>query len=272
MTQASGEDQSERQASQDRSQDQSDRQGNGYPVVFQDVGKSFGEKHVLDCVSFAVSPGEALCLLGRSGTGKSVTLKLMIGLIKADRGKVLIEGEDLGALDEDGLSRVRRRMGYMFQNAALFDSFSLHDNLALPLRRLARGKSKDEQEDAIQQTLQQVGLEKDGGKMPVELSGGMLKRAGLARALVLEPEILLVDEPNSGLDRITSHEISDLLLKVKHERKTTMVIVTHDLEGARAVGDRFAVLDQGKLAALGTPDELAGSDNDLVKQIIGVDQ
>ena len=238
-------------------------------IAFQDVSKAFSQRTVLEGVSFAVASGEALCILGRSGTGKSVTLKLMIGLLKADQGKVIIQGDDLGPMDEDGLSQVRRKMGYMFQSAALFDSFTLHDNLALPLRRLAKNKDPNQIENSIKESLQQVGLEKDGGKMPIALSGGMLKRAGLARALVLQPEILLVDEPNSGLDRITSSEISDLFLKVKKERHTTMVIVTHDLESARKIGDRFAVLDQGKLVGIGTPDELAHSDNEVVKQLIG---
>lgn len=237
-------------------------------IAFEDVSKGFNRRAILEHVSFSVAPGEALCILGRSGTGKSVTLKLMIGLLKADQGKVLIQGKDIGLLDSDGLSQVRRKMGYMFQNAALFDSYTLYDNLALPLRRLAKDTHTQVVEKSIQEALQQVGLDKDGGKMPVALSGGMLKRAGLARALVLQPEILLVDEPNSGLDRITSSEISELLLKVKHERHTTMVIVTHDIEGARRIGDRFAILDQGNLVGLGTPDELAHSDNEVVKQLI----
>ncbi len=245
------------------------RQSPGGPAIeFEGVWKAFDRRCILEDVSFSVGKGEALCLLGRSGTGKSVTLKLMIGLIKADKGKVLVQGDDITAFDEKELSRVRRKMGYMFQNAALFDSFTLHDNLALPLRRLDRNRCAEDIEKAIKEALEQVGLAKDGGKMPVALSGGMLKRAGLARALVLEPEILLVDEPNSGLDRITSLEIDELLLKVKTERKTTMVIVTHDIEGARRIGDRFAVLDQGRLVGLGTPDELADNKNEVVKKLV----
>ena len=245
------------------------RQSPGGPAIeFEGVWKAFDRRCILEDVSFSVGKGEALCLLGRSGTGKSVTLKLMIGLIKADKGKVLVQSDDITAFDEKELSRVRRKMGYMFQNAALFDSFTLHDNLALPLRRLDRNRCAEDIEKAIKEALEQVGLAKDGGKMPVALSGGMLKRAGLARALVLEPEILLVDEPNSGLDRITSLEIDELLLKVKTERKTTMVIVTHDIEGARRIGDRFAVLDQGRLVGLGTPDELADNKNEVVKKLV----
>jgi phospholipid/cholesterol/gamma-HCH transport system ATP-binding protein len=238
-------------------------------IAFENVSKVFNQRIVLDRVSFSVASGEAVCILGRSGTGKSVMLKLMIGLMKADSGKVLVEGDDMTALAEQGLSRVRKKMGYMFQNAALFDSFTLHDNLGMPLWRLDKKKSDLEIEAAIQESLLQVGLEKDGDKMPIQLSGGMLKRAGLARALVLKPQILLADEPASGLDRITSSEITDLLVKVKAQRHTTMIIVTHEIEGARRIADRFAVLDHGNLIGLGTPDELADHGNELVKRLVG---
>jgi phospholipid/cholesterol/gamma-HCH transport system ATP-binding protein len=238
-------------------------------IVFEQVDKGFNGRKVLDLVSFSVARGEALCILGRSGTGKSVTLKLMIGLLKADGGKVLVEGEDMATLDEEGLAKVRRKMGFLFQGAALFDSFTLNQNLALPLHRLDRTKSRDEIERAVENVLREVGLEKDGEKMPSTLSGGMQKRAGLARALVLKPDILLADEPTSGLDRITAGEIDDLLMKVKAERSTTMVIVTHNVHGARKLGDKFAVLDQGRLLAFGTPEELDGEhDNRLLQEFI----
>jgi phospholipid/cholesterol/gamma-HCH transport system ATP-binding protein len=237
-------------------------------IVFAQVSKAFGHNTPLRDVSFTVPRGKALCILGRSGTGKSVTLKLMIGLLKADRGKVLIDGEDIGTLDEDGLSRVRRKMGFLFQSAALFDSFSLGDNLALPLHRLDKTKSKDEIKTIVDQALDEVGLKKDKDKLPVELSGGMRKRAGLARALVLKPEILLADEPSSGLDRITSSEIDELLMKVKTERHTTVVVVTHDIRGARRLGDHFAILDQGDLVGFGTASELEKSENKLVREFI----
>ena len=225
-------------------------------IAFDHVCKGFGDRKVLDGISFEIATGEALCILGRSGTGKSVSLRLMIGLIKADSGKVMVMDQDVASLDGKGLSAMRRKMGFLFQNAALFDSFCVKDNLALPLHRLEKQRSQSDIDDAVQETLKQVGLENDGLKMPSELSGGMQKRAGLARALVLEPEILLVDEPSSGLDRITASEIDELLLKVKTERHTTIVIVTHDIHGARRVGDKFAVLDEGKLLGFGTPKEL----------------
>ena len=243
-------------------------QASGATIAFEQVEKGFDGRKILDKVSFTVAQGEALCILGRSGTGKSVTLKLMIGLLKADAGTVLVAGEDMSTLEENGLAKVRRKMGYLFQSAALFDSFTLNENLAMPLHRLDRNKSPEEIKRAVEETLGEVGLEKDGNKMPTALSGGMQKRAGLARALVLQPEILLVDEPASGLDRITASEIDDLLIKVKTERHTTMVIVTHDVHGARKIADKFAVLDQGRLLAFGTPKELDSRNDKRLQQFI----
>ena len=243
-------------------------QASGAAIAFEAVEKGFDGRKVLDKVSFTVTRGEALCILGRSGTGKSVTLKLMIGLLTADAGKVLVTGEDMSALDENGLAKVRRKMGYLFQSAALFDSFTLNENLCMPLHRLDRSKTPEEIKRIVEETLRKVGLERDGNKMPAALSGGMQKRAGLARALVLQPEILLVDEPSSGLDRITASEIDDLLMKVKTERHTTMVIVTHDVHGARKIANKFAVLDQGRLLAFGTPEELDRRNDHHLQQFI----
>ena len=174
----------------------------------------------------------------------------------------------MATLDEEGLMRVRRKMGYLFQSAALFDSFTLNQNLCMPLHRLDPNRSPEDVNHAVEQTLREVGLEKDGNKMPKALSGGMQKRAGLARALVLQPKILLVDEPASGLDRITASEIDDLLIKVKTERHTTMVIVTHDVHGARKIADKFAVLDQGQLLAFGPPAELDKRQDSRLQQFI----
>ena len=234
-------------------------------VALDHVSKAFGEKQVLRDITFSVARSEAICLLGRSGIGKSVTLKLIIALAKPDAGHIWIDGEDITELKRQDLSRVRRKMGFLFQNGALFDFLNLHDNLALPLRRLTQ-KTDQEIEDSIERALHQVGLSGDKEKMPNELSGGMLKRAGLARALVLEPQILLVDEPSSGLDYITSSEIDDLLLEQK--RHTTMIIVSHDVHGARRICDRFAVLDQGRLAAIGKPEDLEHHENETVRRLV----
>jgi phospholipid/cholesterol/gamma-HCH transport system ATP-binding protein len=241
--------------------------GGSAAVVFEHVSKSFGAKQVLHEVSFDVRAGEALCILGRSGTGKSVTLKLIISLIKPDQGKIWVEEDEITHLGESELSRVRRKMGFLFQDAALFDSLTLYENLALPLLRLT-GKSQEEVDFAIDQVLRQVGLAGDKKKMPSELSGGMRKRAGLARALVLEPKILLADEPSSGLDRITSSEIDDLLLKQKEEHKTALIVVTHDVRGARRVGDRIVVLDEGRLIADGSFAQIEHSENEVARHLV----
>jgi phospholipid/cholesterol/gamma-HCH transport system ATP-binding protein len=235
--------------------------------MFDHVSKSFGPKQVLNDVSLSVHAGEALCILGRSGTGKSVTLKLIISLLKPDTGKIWIEQDEVTQLHAAELSRIRRKMGLLFQDAALFDSLTLYENLALPLERLTH-KTPTEVDFMVDKVLGQVGLAGDKSKMPSELSGGMRKRAGLARALVLEPRILLADEPSSGLDRITATEIDELLLGQKTEHSTTLIIVTHDVHGARRVADRVAVLDQGRLVAHGTVAEVEGSESDVARNLI----
>ena len=236
-------------------------------VIFDRVSKAFGSKQVLRDVSFKVTAGEILCILGRSGTGKSVTLKLLISLLKPDSGQVWVDGDEVTRLKEAELSKVRRKMGFLFQDAALFDSLTLYDNLALPLHRLT-DKTQDEIDSIVDSVLGQVGLAGDKQKMPAKLSGGMRKRAGLARALVLEPKVLLADEPSSGLDRITAAEIDELLLKQKTERGTTVIVVTHDVHGARRVGDRFAVLDKGELVAFGTASDVEQSENETARRLI----
>jgi phospholipid/cholesterol/gamma-HCH transport system ATP-binding protein len=241
--------------------------GGSAAVVFEHVSKSFGTKQVLRDVSFDIHAGEALCILGRSGTGKSVTLKLIVSLLKPDQGKIWVEQDEITHLGESELSRVRRKMGFLFQDAALFDSLTLYENLALPLMRLT-SKSREEVDFVIDKVLRQVGLAGDKKKMPSELSGGMRKRAGLARALVLEPKILLADEPSSGLDRITSSEIDDLLLKQKEEHKTALIVVTHDVRGARRVGDRIVVLDEGRLIADGSFAQIEHSENEVARHLV----
>jgi len=237
-------------------------------IAFREVSRSFGGRTVLNKVSFEVAPGEAFCLLGRSGMGKSVTLKLTIGLMQPDSGAICVQNDNIVGMDEDGLSKVRSRIGFLFQSAALFDSFSLHDNLAVPLKRLREKTPNEEIESIVQKNLEDVGLGKDGSKMPAELSGGMRKRAGLARALMLGPSILLIDEPVSGLDRVTASEIDDLLLRVRKRDNTTMVIVTHDTREARRLGDRVGILDNGNLIAIGGMDELATNQNALVRALV----
>jgi phospholipid/cholesterol/gamma-HCH transport system ATP-binding protein len=236
-------------------------------VVFDHVSKSFGPKQVLRDVSFEVPAGQALCILGRSGTGKSVTLKLLISLLKPDHGQIWVDQQEITRMKETELSKVRRKMGFLFQDAALFDSVTLYENLALPLQRLTR-KTQEEIDSIVDKVLGQVGLGNDKQKMPSTLSGGMRKRAGLARALVLEPKILLADEPSSGLDRITAAEIDELLIQQKSEHQTTVIVVTHDVHGARRVGDRFAVFDKGDLVAFGTAAEVEQSEHETARKLI----
>jgi phospholipid/cholesterol/gamma-HCH transport system ATP-binding protein len=235
------------------------------PLIHVDhLSKSFGRRSVLEDVSFEVATGEAFCILGKSGTGKSVTLRLMIGLLAADRGSIVIDGDELQKLDRKALLEIRKKIGFMFQDGALFDSISLSENLAFPLRRHT-SKSENEIREVVREKLSEVGLEKDLNTMPADLSGGMRKRAGLARALVLDPPILLVDEPGSGLDPVTASEIHGLLQELKERQGTTLVAVTHDAARVRGFADRMGVLDHGRMIASGTPEELAESRDELVR-------
>lgn len=236
-------------------------------IRFEGVSKSFGSKKILEDVSFDIARGSAFCILGRSGTGKSVTLKLMIGLLKPEEGKIVVEGQEITTLDARELPLIRKTMGFLFQNAALFDSLSVGENVAFPLRRHT-GKSEAEIQNRARQKLAQVGLEHEYGKMPADLSGGMRKRAGLARALALDPSILLVDEPSAGLDPMTSSEIDNLLLQLKSERDTTLVVVTHNIPSARRIGDELVVLHEGHFIARGTAEELDRSEHAVVQQFM----
>ena len=232
-------------------------------VRLEHVSKRFGERTVLDDVSFAIGNGRAFCLLGRSGTGKSVTLRHIIGLVHPDRGQVFVAGRDITPLRGRELAGVRRHMGFLFQNAALFDSMTVGDNVAFPMRRHTDWPD-DRIRSRAREKLAAVGLDRDFDKMPADLSGGMRKRAGLARAMALDPDILLVDEPSAGLDPITAAEIDDLLLETKRAG-TTLVMVTHNIPSARAVGDDLGVLHDGKLLARGSIAELDASDHPLVQ-------
>jgi phospholipid/cholesterol/gamma-HCH transport system ATP-binding protein len=227
------------------------------------VTKAFDGRKVLDNVTLDVEEGKAFCLLGRSGTGKSVTLKHIIGLMKPDSGKVLVQGADVATLDRPALAKVRRNMGFLFQSAALFDSITVGENVAFPLRRHTDWPDRKIREVA-QTRLADVGLDRDYDKMPADLSGGMRKRAGLARAMALDPDILLVDEPTAGLDPITASEIDDLLVDLK-KGGTTLVVVTHNIPSARHVGDQLAMLHEGHVIAQGTAAELDRSDHEIVR-------
>jgi ABC-type transport system involved in resistance to organic solvents, ATPase component len=233
-------------------------------VGFQAVSKSFGSRAVLKDVSFSVAAGTTFVLLGRSGAGKSVTLKLICGLLKADSGSVIVNDVDITKLESNELGPTRRHIGFLFQSAALFDSISVGENVAFPLRRYTTNTDA-EIRDHARGLLEQLGLGKEYDSMPGDLSGGMRKRAGLARALAVEPSLLLVDEPSAGLDPITSAEIDELLIDIKTNHHATLVVVTHDMQSARRIADRIAFLDDGHLLAEGTVDELAHSEHRLVR-------
>jgi phospholipid/cholesterol/gamma-HCH transport system ATP-binding protein len=232
-------------------------------VRFEGVSKRFGALAVLDDVSFEIPQGQAFCLLGRSGTGKSVTLRHIVGLVRPDSGRVFVEEQDITTLAGRALGKVRTRMGFLFQNAALFDSMSVGDNVAFPMRRHTKWSDGDIRERATKK-LADVGLETAYDKMPADLSGGMKKRAGLARAMALDPSILLVDEPSAGLDPMTAKEIDDLLVETKRGG-TTLVVVTHNIPSARVIGDDFAVLHEGRMLVHGTLPELDASAEPLVQ-------
>jgi phospholipid/cholesterol/gamma-HCH transport system ATP-binding protein len=238
-----------------------------HAIRFVEVTKSFGSHRVLDRVSFDVPRGEACCIMGRSGTGKSVTLKLLLGLLKPDQGKIHVNDVEIEALNSAQLVAVRKTMGFLFQYSALFDSLSVAENVAFPLRRHTR-MSETEIAGAVQERLAEVGLEGELDKMPLDLSGGMRKRVGLARALALKPSVLLVDEPSSGLDPITTREIDKLLMDLKSSSKTTMIVVTHNVPSARRIGDQLVVLHEGHILAQGTAEELDQSKDEVVRQFM----
>jgi phospholipid/cholesterol/gamma-HCH transport system ATP-binding protein len=232
-------------------------------VRLDHVSKSFGSRKVLDDVSIDIPAGKAFCLLGRSGTGKSVTLRHIIGLVRPDQGRVFVEGREITGLDARGLSEVRKRMGFLFQNAALFDSMTVGENVAFPLRRHTDLPEREIRRRATDK-LASVGLEREYDKMPGDLSGGMRKRAGLARAMALDPSILLVDEPSAGLDPITTGEVDELLVQRKRAG-ATLLVVTHNIPSARVLGDELAILHEGRVIVRGTAEDLDASQNPLVQ-------
>jgi len=237
------------------------------PVQVRALRKSFGKQQVLKGIDLEVSRGETLSVLGRSGTGKSVLLKLIIGLHKPDSGSICVNGEDVTKLPLKELNEVRKKIGFLFQQAALYDSLTVQENVAFPLRRHFK-MSDAERNKRVRELLASVGMDKDANKLPSEVSGGMQKRVGLARALALEPEILLFDEPTAGLDPITAAEIDELILQLQKQRHLASVVVTHDIHGARMVSDRLALLRDGEILIEGTFEDLQNSRDPFVKQFL----
>ncbi len=226
----------------------------------QNLKKSFGENDVLKDLSFTINKGENLVVFGRSGSGKSVLIKCMVGLITPDEGKVELIGENILELQDEALNGLRKKIGFLFQGAALYDSMTVRENLEFPLRDL-KSKPKEEIDELVNEALENVGLIEAIDKMPSELSGGMRKRVGLARAIILKPEIILYDEPTTGLDTITSKEISQLILDIQKKYNTSSIIITHDIECARMTANKMIVLKDGTSAAAGTFKELSESEN-----------
>ena len=243
-------------------------QTNDSLIAIKGLRKAFGKQKVLDGINLQVAKGETVAVLGRSGGGKSVLLKLLIRLQTPDSGSIRIAGEEITRLEEKQLNDVRKKIGFLFQQAALYDSLTVEENVAFPLRRHTN-QSAAEQKDRVHELLADVEMDQDLEKLPSQISGGMQKRVGLARALALDPEILLFDEPTAGLDPITATEIGNLILELKKKRHLSAIVVTHDVQGAKAYSDRMVLLHNGTIQAEGSLAELQRSEDEFVAQFVG---
>ena len=235
-------------------------------VRFDRVSKSIGETDILEDISFEVPRGTAFAILGRSGAGKTIALKLSIGLLKPDLGRIFLNNQDITALDHPGLLHVRKSTGFVFQSAAVFDSISVAENVAFPLR-CATGIPESKLRDRVQQQLDQVGLGEERGKMPIDLSFGMRKLLAFARALASDPPILLLDDPWCGVDSVTSALIRELVLSLKERHGTTLLITANRVADVRDLCEQLAVLDEGRMIACGPPSEVERSDHPVVRQL-----
>jgi phospholipid/cholesterol/gamma-HCH transport system ATP-binding protein len=234
-------------------------------IAISNLYKSFGNNKILKGINLTVNKGEDLVILGRSGSGKSVTIKCLVGLVGADKGKIKIFGTEITSLKNKELNDIRVRIGFMFQNGALYDSMSVRQNLAFTLKHHSQNLSESAIESQILEALDNVGLKEAIDKMPAELSGGMKKRIALARTIIIKPEIILYDEPTSGLDTITSREISELILSIQKKYKTTSIIITHDMACAKMTGNRILILKEGVIYAEGTYAALEKSKDEWVR-------
>ncbi len=234
-------------------------------IEIKDLQKGFGETQILRGVSLELRKGENLVILGKSGTGKSVLIKCIVRLLDADQGEIVVLGEDINKLKGEPLSDLRRHIGFLFQSGALYDSMTVRENLEFPLKRMKEKLSKEEITKKIEEVLENVGLPDAIDKMPSELSGGMRKRIGLARTIVVDPEIILYDEPTTGLDPVTSLEISILINDIQKKYKTSSIIITHDIECVRTVANRIIMLKEGEVYKVGTLDEFEDSDDELIQ-------
>jgi len=242
------------------------KSGKGEPIItIKGVYKSFKGHHVLNGVDMYVYKGENLAILGKSGSGKSVLIKCMVGLETPDAGQIIIFGQDISTLSYDELNAMRVRIGFLFQNGALYDSMTVRENLAFPLRQHKKTMSRDKQDAVIMEMLENVGLVDAIDQLPSKLSGGQSKRIGLARTLILRPEIMLYDEPTTGLDTGTGREISELIIKMKEKYKISSITITHDMLSAKMTADRIVMLKDGAVYAEGSYEELEKSDDEWIK-------
>jgi phospholipid/cholesterol/gamma-HCH transport system ATP-binding protein len=235
-------------------------------IEFQDLHKAFGPKQVLQGLSLKVRDSETMVIIGYSGTGKSVALKHIVGLLHPDAGDVIVDGQVVSTLDRDGLTRLRQGIGYVFQFAALFDSMTVAENLELGLRR--RSLSDEDIQERVQEALALVDLSGTGDRMPAELSGGMRKRVGIARAIALRPRYILYDEPTTGLDPVTSAVMDRLMVRTREHLGVTGIVVTHDMRSAYTVGDRIAMLYEGRVRQVGSVEEIQQTEDPVVRQFI----
>ncbi len=235
-------------------------------IEISDLHISFGDQHILNGVNLNVKKGENLVVLGRSGSGKSVLIKIIAGLLKPDSGKVITLGQDMNTINEKDLRLLRQKIGFSFQNSALYDSMTIYDNIAFPLLRNSKKYTKAELDKAIMGALDAVGLSQTAQQMPAELSGGQRKRIGIARTLILNPELMLYDEPTAGLDPITCIEINNLIVELQQRFNSSAIIITHDLTCAKTTGHRVAVLLEGKFIREGSFESVFATDEPIVKQ------
>ncbi len=234
-------------------------------IEIKGLKKSFGDNAILKGINLTINKGENVVILGKSGSGKSVTIKCIAGLLTQDEGSLKVFGEEIKDLKEDALKALRCKLGFLFQSAALYDSMTVRENLVFPLKRVLKIKDKALIESRCIEVLEAVGLADAIDKMPADLSGGMRKRMGLARTLVVKPEIILYDEPTTGLDTITSKEISNLMLQIQKKYQATSVIITHDIPCAKITADRILIIDEGVFIAEGTYDELENSQDEYIR-------
>ena len=242
-------------------------QNSDAPVKVERLRKSFGRQKVLNGISFEAPSGQVMAVLGRSGTGKSVLLRLLVGLETPDSGSIRVDGQEICKLALGELNETRKKIGFLFQQSALYDSLTIEENVAFPLRRhTTLGDS--ERRDRVHELLASVGLDRDLSKMPAEMSGGMRKRAALARALALDPKIVMFDEPTAGLDPITAAEIGRCIAAMRDRHRITSIVVTHDIHAVRAYSDRLVMLNEGKILFDGTFEELGKSKDEFVSQFL----